>query len=144
MADFDDQASDREALTRDHLARALKRARGSLLWERLWPALATLATALGLFLALSWAGLWMVLPPLGRAAGLVLFGLLIAASAIPLLRLRLPRDAEALRRLDRVSGERHRPATALSGHAPRRAPTTTPDQRDDTAKRPVPLRRTGS
>ena len=53
------------------LARALKRARGSLLWERLWPALATLATALGLFLAFSWAGLWLVLPPLARAIGLV-------------------------------------------------------------------------
>ena len=114
MDSFDDQPSDRGVLTRQHLARALKRARGSLLWERLWPALAALLTALGLFRALSWAGRWMVLPPLGRAAGLVLFGLLIAASAIPLLRMRLPRDADALRRLDRVSGEKHRPATAVT------------------------------
>ena len=114
MADFDDQASGREALTRHHLARALKRARGSLLWERLWPALATLATALGLFLALSWAGLWTVLPPVGRAVGLVFFLLLTAVAAIPLFRVRLPRDAEALRRLDRVSGEKHRPATAVT------------------------------
>ena len=28
------------------LRRALKRARGSILWERLWPALASLATAI--------------------------------------------------------------------------------------------------
>jgi len=42
---FDDQPSDRAALTRQHLARALKRARGSLLWERHWPALAALLTA---------------------------------------------------------------------------------------------------
>ena len=114
MDSLNDQPRDREASTRLHLERALKRARGSLLWERLWPALATLATALGLFLALSWAGLWTVLPPVGRAVGLVFFLLLTAVAAIPLFRVRLPRDAEALRRLDRVSGEKHRPATAVT------------------------------
>ena len=36
------------------LARALGRARLTILWERLWPALATVATAVGLFLAVSW------------------------------------------------------------------------------------------
>jgi uncharacterized protein (TIGR02302 family) len=111
---LNDQPRDREASTRLHLERALKRARGSLLWERLWPALATLATALGLFLALSWAGLWTVLPPVGRAVGLVFFLLLTAVAAIPLFRVRLPRDAVAPRRLDRVSGEKHRPATAVT------------------------------
>jgi len=35
------------------LPEAIQRARGSLLWERLWPAIAVLATALGLFLAFS-------------------------------------------------------------------------------------------
>ena len=44
---------------------------GSIFWERLWPALATLATAVGLFLALSWLGLWLWLPPIGRAVGAV-------------------------------------------------------------------------
>ena len=116
MDSLDDQVPDRERSTRALLARALQRARGSLLWERLWPALATLATALALFLAFSWAGLWMVLPPIGRAIGLILFLLLIAASAIPLLRLRLPNDTDALRRLDRGSGEAHRPATAITDH----------------------------
>ena len=114
MDSLNDQPRDREASTRLHLERALKRARGSLLWERLWPALATLATALGLFLALSWAGLWTVLPPVGRAVGLVFFLLLTAVAAIPLFRVRLPRHAEELRRLDRVSGEKHRPATAVT------------------------------
>jgi uncharacterized protein (TIGR02302 family) len=111
---LDEQPHDREFSTRLLLARALRRARGSLLWERLWPALATLATALGLFLAFSWAGLWLVLPPLGRAIGLLVFLVLIAASAIPLVRLRLPNETDALRRLDRGSGEMHRPATAIA------------------------------
>ena len=77
--------------TRLLLARALRRARGSLLWERLWPALASITIVLGLFLAFSWAGLWLMLPPLARAIGLIIFGLLLIAAAVPLAILRLPR-----------------------------------------------------
>jgi hypothetical protein len=96
------------------LARALRRARGSLLWERLWPALAALATVLGLFLAFSWAGLWLVLPPLARAIGLFIFAVAIALSALPLLIVRLPSVHDGLRRLDRSTGETHRPATTVA------------------------------
>ncbi|HVZ53111.1 MAG TPA: TIGR02302 family protein [Pseudolabrys sp.] len=96
------------------LTRALQRARGSLLWERLWPALAAPLTVIAFFLAASWIGLWLVLPPLARAGGLILFLILLAASAIPLIRLRLPDRNDALRRLDRGSGEAHRPATSIA------------------------------
>jgi uncharacterized protein (TIGR02302 family) len=96
------------------LEQAVWRARLTILWERLWPALAGLAAVLGLFLAVSWAGLWLWLPPLGRAAGLVLFALGLAVAAIPLLRVRLPSGIEGLRRLDRGSGLPHRPATAIA------------------------------
>jgi len=111
---LDEQPKQREHPTRVLLARALKRARGSLLWEKLWPALATLATALGLFLAFSWAGLWLVLPPLPRAIGLLLFVAVTAIAAAPLAMLRLPSISDGLRRLDRSSGETHRPATAVA------------------------------
>ena len=114
MDGLDEQPKQQEHPTRALLARALKRARGSLLWERLWPALATLATALGLFLAFSWAGLWLVLPPLARAIGLLLFVIVTAIAAAPLAMLRLPSVADGLRRLDRSSGETHRPATAVA------------------------------
>ncbi|HEX3710327.1 MAG TPA: TIGR02302 family protein [Pseudolabrys sp.] len=114
MDTLDEQPSNRENPTRAVLARALKLARGSLLWERLWPPLATLATALGLFLAFSWSGLWVVLPPLARAIGLLLFLVLTAAAAVPLIRLRLPTVYDGLRRLDRGSGEAHRPATSIA------------------------------
>ena len=114
MDGLDEQPDNRVQSTRIMLARALTRARGSLLWERVWPALATLATAIGLFLALSWAGLWIVLPPLARAAGLVIFGLLTLAAAIPLVMVRVPSPLDGLRRLDNTSGERHRPATAIA------------------------------
>jgi uncharacterized protein (TIGR02302 family) len=96
------------------LARALERARGSLLWERLWPALASVATAVGLFVAFSWAGLWLALPPLGRAIGLFIFVVLTAVAASPLIWLRWPSVHEGLRRLDRGSGELHRPASAIA------------------------------
>jgi Domain of unknown function (DUF4175) len=55
------------------LATALRRARWMIFWERLWPALAMLATAAGLFLTISWLGLWLWLPPLGRAATVLAF-----------------------------------------------------------------------
>ena len=96
------------------LDRALSRARWSILWERLWPALASIATAAGLFLVLSWLGLWLWLPPVGRAIGLGVFCLVAAAALLPLLRMRLPSRTDKLRRLDHNSGLTHRPATTIS------------------------------
>jgi uncharacterized protein (TIGR02302 family) len=99
---------------RSQLAVALRRALWAIFWERLWPTLATLATAIGLFLALSWLGLWLWLPPLARAAAVFAFALVAAAAAFPFARLRTPGAADGLRRLDRGSGLRHRPATTLA------------------------------
>jgi uncharacterized protein (TIGR02302 family) len=96
------------------LARALRRAWWTILWERLWPALASLAVAIGIFLSVSWAGLWLVLPPMGRAIALFVLIVLIAVAAVPLFRFRLPSTFDGLRRLDRGSGLAHRPATALA------------------------------
>ena len=109
-----DGLDDKQLPSRVALARAVQRARGSLFWEGLWPALATLATALGLFLALSWAGLWIALPPLARAIGLLIFLVITVLAALPLVWLRWPSEFDALRRLDRRSGETHRPATAVA------------------------------
>jgi uncharacterized protein (TIGR02302 family) len=114
LDEVNDQLQNREQPQRLLLVHALRRARGSLLWERLWPALAAVATVTGLFLAFSWAGLWLVLPPLARAIGLFLFLIAIAASALPLFILRLPTVYDGLRRLDRSTGERHRPATTVA------------------------------
>src|SRR3954462_6892849 len=96
------------------LARALRRAWWTILWERIWPALASIAVAVGVFLAVSWAGLWLVVPPLGRALGLFAVIVLIGVAAVPLFRFRLPSTFDGLRRLDRGSGLKHRPATAIA------------------------------
>jgi hypothetical protein len=96
------------------LARALGRARWSILWERLWPVLATIATAVGLFLVLSWLGVWLWLPPIGRAIGIGLLFLLTAAAFAPLFMVRMPSSMDGLRRLDRNTGLPHRPVTAIA------------------------------
>ena len=133
MDDLDAKPEDRKFA----LARALQRARGSLLWERLCPALATLATVFAFFLALSWAGLWIMLPPLGRAIVLLLFFVVSAAATVPLLLLRLPSEADGLRRLDRSSGEAHRPATTIAVATPIAAPGAPKKNHSGTNVNPV-------
>ena len=95
------------------LERALRRARWTTFWERLWPPLATIATAIGIFLAVSWLGTWLWLPPIGRAIALCAFLVLTAAATAPLIWVRFPSRHDGLRRLDRNAGLPHRPATAI-------------------------------
>lgn len=103
-----------DAVSRLKLAQALQRARYAIAWERSWPHLARLLTVIGLFLVVSWAGLWLALPFVARAVGLGLFVLAALGALFPLVRFRWPSREEGLSRLDRGSGIRHRPATALS------------------------------
>ena len=103
-----------DAVSRLQLAQALRRARYAIGWERSWPHLARLLTVIGLFLVVSWAGVWLALPFVARAAGLGLFVLAALAALFPLVRFRWPSREEGLSRLDRGSGIRHRPATALA------------------------------
>jgi uncharacterized protein (TIGR02302 family) len=100
--------------TRSLLAATLTRARWTIFWERLWPALASLTTAVGVFLALSWLGVWLWLPPLVRAAAVIACAVLAVVAAFPFLFVRMPGIRDALSRLDRGSGLPHRPATAIA------------------------------
>jgi uncharacterized protein (TIGR02302 family) len=112
--DPSDPIRDGDALSRLKLAQALQRALYAIAWERAWPHLARVLTVVGLFLVASWAGLWLALPPVVRAIGLVVFAGAAIAVLLPLIRFRWPSRAEALARLDRGSGIRHRPATTLT------------------------------
>ena len=112
--DPSDPIRDGDALSRLKLAQALQRATYAIAWERAWPHLARLLTVAGLFLVASWAGLWLALPFLARAIGLVIFAGIAATALFPLVGFRWPSRAEALARLDRGSGIRHRPATTLT------------------------------
>ncbi len=112
--DPSDPIRDGDALSRLKLAQALERSTYAIAWERAWPGLARVLTVVGLFLVVSWAGLWLALPFVARAIGLVIFAGLAAAALFPLIRFRWPSREEALARLDRGSGIRHRPATTLT------------------------------
>jgi len=101
-----------EPPVRSQLGTALRRARFTIFWERLWPALAGVVTVVGLFLTVSWLGLWLWLPPLARAIGLAIFAVLALFALAQFVSLRIPAAADALRRLDR--GARHRPATTIA------------------------------
>ncbi|MFK4651878.1 uncharacterized protein (TIGR02302 family) [Bradyrhizobium japonicum] len=112
--DPSDPIRDGDALSRLKLAQALDRAIYAIAWERAWPHLARVLTVVGLFLVVSWAGLWLALPSVIRAIGLVAFAGAAIAALVPLIRFRWPGRDEALSRLDRGSGIRHRPATTLT------------------------------
>jgi len=112
--DLPEPARDPDAAARLQLTQALQRAKYAIAWERVWPHLVRFLTVVGLFLVVSWAGLWLVLPFVARAIGLGLFVLGALGTLFPLFRFRWPSREEALGRLDRGSGIRHRPATALT------------------------------
>lgn len=77
-------------------------------WLRLWLLLAVVA----LFLIVSYAGLWAYLPPVPHGILLGLFGLAAVVALASLGRVAWPSRAEAIRRIERVSGVPHRPATS--------------------------------
>ncbi|QWG14001.1 TIGR02302 family protein [Bradyrhizobium sediminis] len=103
-----------DATSRLRLGQALQRAKYAIAWEQTWPHLARLLSLIGLFLVLSWAGLWLALPFLARAIGIGLFVLAALGALLPLIRFRWPSREAGLSRLDRGTGIRHRPATALT------------------------------
>ncbi len=87
----------------------LGRAKLIIGFERLWPSAVSAAFVIGLFVAVSWLGLWLLVPVWARIAGVAGF---VAALAVPVamaVRARLGTREEALARLDRDSGRKHRP-----------------------------------
>jgi uncharacterized protein (TIGR02302 family) len=105
---------DPDAVARLQLAQALQRAKYAIAWEQTWPHLARLLSVAGLFLVVSWAGLWLTLPFIARAIGIGLFVLAGLAALWPLMKFHWPSREAGLSRLDRGTGIRHRPATALT------------------------------
>ena len=84
----------------------------ALLFEQVWPRAWLLLGLAGLFIAVSLAGLWPRLPELPHKIVLGLFGLAFAAALIALLSVRWPTRQQAIRRVESISGVRHRPASS--------------------------------
>ena len=101
-----------EKVNASRFERRVSLSRLALILERMWEALLWPFLVISLFLIVSLFELWGALPPLAHR--ILLFGFLIAllASIIPLVRISWPTRQEALRRLERDAGIKHRPATS--------------------------------
>ena len=111
----DRQAPDRDPLQDGPrvLERKVRAARAVLLFERVWQALLWPFAVAGIFMLITLVEAWELLPPLLHQTGLIAFGLAFLVSLVPLARVRWPNREESLRRLEQVSGVKHRPATSF-------------------------------
>ncbi len=108
--------SARHKLARSSLESSFERkvrlSKWSLLFEQIWPRAWLLLGLAGLFIGVSLAGIWPRLPELPHKIALGLFGLAFVAGIIALFAVRWPTREQAIRRVERVSGVLHRPASS--------------------------------
>lgn len=95
------------------LARKLRWTKLALFFENFWLKLWLPAAVVALFVIASLFELWPQLSPLAHRLVLALFLFALIGALVPLLSLRWPREAEALKRLDRNSTLPHQPAQAF-------------------------------
>ena len=92
--------------------RKVRRAKWAFVFEQLWLRVWVLLAIMGLFVLVSFAGLW---PRLGQAVHiglLAVFGLALLAWLVYAARITWPSRESAIRRIERVSGVPHRPASS--------------------------------
>ena len=92
--------------------RKIRRARLAAVFEQLWLKLWLVLAVVGAFLLVSYAGLWPLLPVALHVALLALFGIALIAALVSLARVTWISRDEAIRRIERVSGVPHRPASS--------------------------------
>jgi uncharacterized protein (TIGR02302 family) len=92
--------------------RKVRRGAWALLLERLWPRLWLPASVLALFAVLTELGAWGRLPTAAHTALLAFLALALVAAIIFAGRVRWPSREESIRRIERVSGVAHRPASS--------------------------------
>jgi uncharacterized protein (TIGR02302 family) len=93
-------------------ARKVRASRWALLFERLWPRVWLILGLVGVFLLVSLAGLWSLLSDPAHYAALAAFALAGVAALLHAVRVPFPSHEEAVRRIERVSGVPHRPASS--------------------------------
>jgi uncharacterized protein (TIGR02302 family) len=92
--------------------RKVRLSRWAMLFEQLWPRAWLVLGLIGLFIVMSLAGVWPRLPELPHKITLGLFALAFLVAFVALARVRMPSRAEAIRRVESVSGVAHRPASS--------------------------------
>ena len=93
-------------------ARKVRVSRWALLFERLWPRVWLILGLVGLFLLVSLAGLWPMLSDPAHYVAVAAFAVAGVAALLHAVRVPFPSHEEAVRRIERVSGVPHRPASS--------------------------------
>lgn len=93
-------------------ARKVRASRWALLFERLWPRLWVIIGLAGIFILVSLAGVWPLLSDVAHVALLAIFTFAGIAALLFAVRVPFPSRDEAVRRIERVSGVPHRPASS--------------------------------
>ncbi|WP_072370844.1 TIGR02302 family protein [Hyphomicrobium sp. NDB2Meth4] len=93
-------------------ARKVRMSRFALFFERLWPRIWILLGLVGFFLLVSLAGIWPLMSDPLHYIALAAFAIAAVAAVLYALRTPYPAREEAVRRIERVSGVPHRPASS--------------------------------
>ena len=105
--------------------RKIRRSTWALVFEQVWPRLWLILGIAATFILVSLAGLWPLLPELAHKGLLALFAAALLAAIVYAGRIRIPTRAEAIRRIERVSGVPHRPASSFEDEVTSAAPGST-------------------
>ena len=100
------------AMADQALEKKIERSLWMLFLERLWPRLWLIVGVVGLFVAFSMIGLWPVIGDLPQKILLGSFGVALVAALIWAVRTPWPDRDQGIRRLERLSGLPHRPASS--------------------------------
>ena len=88
------------------------RAKWALVFEQLWLRVWVILAIAGLFVLVSYAGVWSRIGDSAHIGLLALFGVALLAAATHVIRIPWPSREAAIRRIERVSGVPHRPASS--------------------------------
>ena len=94
------------------LERKIERSVWMMFLERIWPRLWLVLAVVGAFVGFSMIGAWSVMEPLTHKFLLGVFGFAFVASLLWAARTPWPTREKAIRRLERLSGLPHRPASS--------------------------------
>lgn len=114
--------TDRVAVNRD-FERKVRRTRWAIVFEQLWLRLWIILGVVGAYMLVSLLGIWPMLGETPHAVLMAVFGLAMLAALIYAARLHWPSREDAIRRIERISGVPHRPATSYEDTLS----TTSPD-----------------
>jgi uncharacterized protein (TIGR02302 family) len=95
-----------------NLERKVRLARWASIFEQLWVRLWTLFAVAALFALMSVSGIWERLGDVAHVSVLALFGAATVASLVYIGRVKWISRDDAIRRIERVSGVPHRPASS--------------------------------